>query len=347
MNLYQKPPELYDGLRLHQNENTAGCSPRVIEALRGVRADQICFYPPYAAAIEACGEHFGVPPETIVLTNGLDEGIMGIAVASLRPTGDGFIPEAVIPQPSFEIFQFDAEVVGGRAITVAPRPDFEFALDDVLRAITSRTRVVFLTNPNNPTGAAMPLDAVRAIAEAVPPEALVLLDEAYADFGGATFIPELSAHPNVIVGRTFSKAFGLAGLRIGCLVGAADRLNAIRLVTPVYSVNIAAVVALQAALDDRGFVRDYLRQVEESKTLLYAACDRWNLRYWKSHANFVLVRVGEGAAALVEGAAARGIYLRDRSGEPGCAGCVRIGTGVVEHTRRAIAVLEEVLCAAR
>jgi len=347
MSLYQKPPELYEGLRLHQNENTAGCSPRVLEALRGVRADQICFYPPYAAAIEACGRHFGVRPETVVLTNGLDEGIMGIAVAFLRPTPDGLIPEAVIPQPAFEIFQFDAEVVGGRTVMVPPRPNFEFALDDVLRAITSRTRVVFLTNPNNPTGAAMPLEAVRAIAEAVPREAVVLMDEAYADFGGATFIPELSVYPNVIVGRTFSKAFGLAGLRIGCLIGAEDRIDPIRLVTPVYSVNIAAVVALQAALGDSSFVTDYLRQVEESKTLLYAACDRLKLRYWRSHANIVLVRVGESAATLVDGAAARGIYFRDRSAEPGCAGCIRVGTGVVEHTRRAIAVLEEVLCAAQ
>jgi histidinol-phosphate aminotransferase len=136
-------------------------------------------------------------------------------------------------------------------------------------------------------------------------------------------------------------------LRIGCLVGAADRLDPIRLAIPVYSVNIAAVVAMQAALDDRSFLADYIRQVAESKALMYAACDRLGLTYLKSSANFVLVCAGERTAALVSGAAERGIYLRDRTTEPGCAGCVRIGAGVVEHTRRCIAVMEEVLCAAQ
>src|SRR5205823_2880796 len=105
--------------------------------------------------------------------------------------------------------------------------------------ITPRTRVVFITNPNNPTGVSTPLEAIRQVARAVPNEAIVFVDEAYAEFSGTTFIPELPAFPNVIVGRTFSKAFGLAGLRIGCLVGAAERLDPIRLVIPVYSVNIA------------------------------------------------------------------------------------------------------------
>ena len=174
MTRYVKPPELYDGLRLHQNENTGGCSPRVLDALRTLRADQIGFYPPYATTVEACATHFGVSPDLVALTNGLDEGIMGLAVAYLRSAGNGTLPEAVIPEPAFEIFEFDTEVVGGRAVTVAPRPDFEFALDSVLSAITPRTRVVFLTNPNNPTGVPMPLDAIRTIAAAVPQEAVGL-----------------------------------------------------------------------------------------------------------------------------------------------------------------------------
>ena len=115
----------------------------------------------------------------------------------------------------------------------------------------------------------------------------------------------------------------------------------------MYSVNIAAVVAVEAALEDPAFIQDYLRQVRESKALVYALCDRLALHYWKSDANFVLVRVGEHAPRIVADAAARGIYLRDRSSEPGCAGCIRITTGIVEHTRKGLAVLEEVLCAAR
>ena len=282
MNQYQRPVELHGGLRLHMNENTAGCSPRVLDALRSLRADEISFYPHYSAAIEACAGHLGAPANSVALVNGLDEGLTGIATAYLRSSAGGFVPEAIIPEPAFEIFKFDTEVVGGRPIPVMPHPDFSFPLDDVLAAITPRTRVVFLTNPNNPTGVPMPLEAIRRIARAVPDEAIVFVDEAYADFSGMTFIPELPSFGNVIVGRTFSKAFGLAGLRVGCLVGTQERLDPIRLAIPVYSVNIAAVVAVRAALDDRAYVDDYLRQVTASKSLLYAACDRLELAYWPS-----------------------------------------------------------------
>lgn len=346
MMMYDKPPELYDGLRLHQNENTLGCSPRVLEALARLRAEEIAFYPPYAAATRACAEYLGVAPDRLALVNGLDEGLMGLAVAYLRPPVGGPIPEAIVPEPAFEIFRIDTEVVGGQIVSVMPRPDFSFPLDAVLGAITPRTRVVFLTNPNNPTGVSMPFEAIRQISRCVPVGAVVLVDEAYAEFAGRTFIPELPSFPNVLIGRTFSKAFGLAGLRIGCLVGAPDVLDPIRAVVPVYSVNIAAVAAVQAALGDRVFLQDYLRQVQESKTLLYEACDRLGLKYWKSDANFVLVGAGDRCNELVAGIATRGIYLRDRSKEPGCGGCFRISTGSVGHTRRAIAAIEEVLCAA-
>ena len=345
---YEKPAELYDGLRLHQNENTRGCSPRVLEALASLRADQIGFYPPYAAVTAACAGYFGVTTDRVTLVNGLDEGIMAVAVAYLRPeAGSHVVPEAIVPEPAFEIFRFDTAVAGGRVVPVMPNPDFRFAEEEVLAAVTPRTRVVFLTNPNNPTGVPVPFEAIRNIARRVPKEAIVFVDEAYAEFAGRSFIPELPQFPNVIVGRTFSKAFGLAGLRAGALVGASDTLDPARYAIPVYSLNIAAVVALQAALGDPGYVAEYVRQVKESKALLYAACDRLGLTYWPSDANFVLVRVGNRVDAVVDGARARGVYLRNRSSEPGCEGCLRIATGYVDHTRRGIAVIEEVLCGAR
>jgi len=347
MSHYQKPPELYAGLRLHQNENTGGCSPRVLAALAGLSAEQIGFYPPYAAATDAVAAYLGVPPDRITLVNGLDEGIMALAVACLRASIGGLQLEAVVPEPAFEIFRFDTAVAGGRLVQVMPRADFTFPLDEVLRALTRQTRVVFVTNPNNPTGVAVPLDAIRTLAARMPPGGVVFVDEAYAEFNGETFIPELDAFPNVIVGRTFSKAFGLAGLRIGCLVGAPDTLDPVRRAIPVYSVNIAAAVAIRAALSDLDHLHDYLRQVAESKQLLYAACDRLGLSYVRSRSNFVLVCAGDRTDALVKGALDRGVYIRDRSTEPGCAGCIRIAAGIVEHTRRAIAVMDEVLCAAR
>src|SRR5437773_2139489 len=148
MTHYQKPPELYDGLRLHQNENTGGCSPKVIEALAMLRADQIGFYPPYAAATDAVARYLDVSPDRVTLVNGLDEGIMALAIAYLRPSVGGVVLEAIVPEPAFEIFRFDTAVAGGRLLQVMPKPDFVFALDDVLAAITAQTRVVYLTNPN-------------------------------------------------------------------------------------------------------------------------------------------------------------------------------------------------------
>ena len=347
MSHYQKPPELYDGLRLHQNENTGGCSPRVLEALARLRADEIGFYPPYADATAAVAKYLGVQPDEITLANGLDEGIMAIAVAYLRAEIGGPRLEAIVPEPAFEIFRFDTAVAGGKLVQILPHADFSFPLDEVLAAITPNTRVVFLTNPNNPTGVGMALDAVRTVARAVPPGAIVFVDEAYAEFAGVSFLPELLRFPNVIVGRTFSKAFGLAGIRIGCLVGDPSTVYPIRQAIPVYSVNIAAVVAVQAALQDLDHLNGYLAQVAESKRLLYEACDRLGVKYWRSLSNFVLVCAGDRTDAIVKGAFARQIYLRDRSTEPGCAGCLRMATGVVEHTRRAISVMEEILCAAR
>ena len=343
---YQKPAELYDGLRLHQNENTGGCSPRVLAALASLGAEQVGFYPPYNAATRACARYLGVDPDRLSLVNGLDEGIMATAVAYLRPRPGQPVAEAIIPEPAFEILGFDTEVVGGRAVRIAPQPDYSFPLDQVLDAITERTRVVFITSPNNPTGVTTPHAAIRTISSRVPTGAIVFVDEAYAEFAGTSFIPELDQHANVVVGRTFSKAFGLAGLRVGAITGHPDTLEPIRLVVPVYSVNIAAVVAVQAALEDLTFVDDYKRQVEESKALLYRACDRLGLRYWRSAANFVLIDAGDRAALLSRGAAARGIYVRDRSQEPGLTGCLRVAAGVVRHTQRCIDVFEEVLCAA-
>jgi len=343
---YQKPAELYDGLRLHQNENTGGCSPKVLEALASLTAEQVGFYPPYAAAEEACAAYLGVARERLSLVNGLDEGIMAVAVSYLRPRAGHDRPEAIIPDPAFEILAFDTEVVGGRPIRVEPNPDFTFPLVRVLDEITPNTRVVFITSPNNPTGVMTSLDDIRAVASRIPPGAIVFVDEAYAEFSGVSFIPELARHPNVIVGRTFSKAFGLAGLRIGAVTGHPDALEPIRLVVPVYSVNVAAVVAVQAALQDLAYVEQYKGQVAESKALLYAACDRLGLRYWKSAANFVLINAGARADRLARGCAARGIYLRNRSTEPGLEGCLRVGAGVVAHTQRCITAFEEVLCAA-
>jgi len=344
MSGYLRVPDPGDGLRLHLNENTAGCSPRVVDALRRLSATDMSFYPDYAAAHRATAVHLGVPESRLLLLNGLDEGLHLASFAMLRHVA-GAPAEAVIVEPAFDMYAASATAAGGRVVTVPPRADFAFPADETLAALTDRTRLVFLTNPNNPTGQSIAREDIGRIADAAP-RALVLVDEAYAEFSGQTWIDGagLDRHPNVVVGRTFAKAHGLAALRAGALVGREDTLEPIGRLAPPYNLNVCAAAALVAALADHEHLRWYCDQVERSKTLLYAACDRLGLGYWPSAANFVLVRVGDRAVALLDGLARRRIFVRDRTTEPGCAGCVRITTGVVAHTEACIAAMEAVLC---
>jgi histidinol-phosphate aminotransferase len=337
--LWDEPPDRDDGLRLHLSENTGGCSPRVIRALAGLRPADIASYPTYRSAIARCARHFGVEPEQIVMVNGLDEGILALAVLQLRLAG-GSAAQAVILEPAFEVFKIAVTVAGGAIVPIAPGRDFACPVQDVLAAINDQTRLVLLASPNNPTGITVPAADVRAIARRLPAGAIMLVDEAYGEFANSTFLSSLGDCPNVVVGRSFSKAFGLAALRLGCLIGAPEVLEPLRLVRPIYSINGAAVVALRAALDDHAYVERYVREVAQSKALVYAACDRLGFRYWRSESNFVLVRVGEPAADFVAWSAARGIHVRDRSSLAGCAGCVRVTAGIVDHTRRFLEVLE-------
>ncbi len=345
---YERVATPASGLRLHLNENTAGCSPRVIDALRAFTREQAAFYPDYDAPIAAAARWLNVAPEQLLLTNGLDEGILAVSIAALRGSAAADPYDAIVVVPAFDMYAACADAAGGRVVEVPLGGDFSFPLDRVLAAVTDRTRLVFLTNPNNPTGQPIAPAAIRAVASAAP-HATVLLDEAYADFSGTTFIDRdaFDRLSHVIVGRTFAKAHGLAGLRVGALVGTPERLAPLRRVVPPYSLNACAAVALPAALDDRAYFDAYVQQVTASREMLYAAFDRLGVKYWRSAANFVLACFGGQCASTIAGLAARQIYVRDRSADVGCEGCVRITAGVTEHTRAAIAAIEEVLCGAR
>jgi histidinol-phosphate aminotransferase len=337
-----------EGLRLHLNENTGGCSPAVLEAMRALSAEDAACYPDYTDAIAACADYLALPPERVLLTNGLDEGILAACIAGLKGSTPEAPLDAIVIVPAFDMFASSAEGVGGRVIEVPMDEDFGFPLDAVRNAITPATRLVFITDPNNPTGLSVPADAIFTIAAAAP-HAIIFVDEAYADIRGRTTIgdPRLEQYPNVVIGRTFAKAQGLAAIRVGALTGHEATLQRIRRVVPPYSINIAAAVALPAALRDRAHIARYVSESRESKERLYGALDRLEITYWRSDANFVLARIGARAGELTAALRERGIYIRDRSRAPLCAGCVRITTGMVEHTERAIAAIEEVLCAVR
>ena len=343
---YERAAAAAKALRLHLNENTAGCSPRVMEALQRVTREEVAFYPDYTEITAVTARFFGVPAERVALTNGLDEGILAVSLAALRRINPG-TGDAIVVVPAFDMYAACVDAAGGRIVEVPMGADFEFPLNAVLDAIDVTTRVVFLTNPNNPTGGLIPRNALRTIAEQAP-HALVFIDEAYADFSGATVLddPAFSDMPNVVVGRTFAKAYGLAGLRAGALIGHPATMDDIRKVLPPYGLNAFAVAALEAAMDDVAYVDWYRRQVEHSKELMYEAFARLDVKHWKSAGNFVLIHLGDDAPAIIAKLARLGVVVRDRSSDPACAGCVRVAAGVTEHTKRFLAALEEVLCAA-
>lgn len=336
-------PDPGAGLRLHLNENTGGCSPRVLEAIRRLDASQVATYPSYRSLVLACAAHFGVDPDWVLLTNGLDEGILMAALGHIARTR-AHEAETIVPLPAFDPYPNATAAVGATAVGIPPGPDFVFPTDAVIAAITPRTRMIFLNTPNNPTGQLIPVPDLKRIAAAAP-DAIVLIDEAYIEFGGTSFLPQLAAYPNVLVGRTFSKAYGLAGMRVGVLVGQPPALDPVRAVTLPFNINAVALVATLAALEDRDFLPNYAAQVAESRRRLYAACRRLGLEYWESAANYVLVRVGDAVPLVIEALAKRRIHVRDRSNDPHTPGCIRITAGVLEHTDAAIEALESVLAA--
>jgi histidinol-phosphate aminotransferase len=333
-------PDPGDGLRLHLNENTGGCSPRVLEAIRNVRQSDVSAYPQYREAVTATARHFGVDPDWVLLTNGLDEGILMAAVGHIAKAG-AIDSETIIPLPAFDPYANSTAAVGATAVRVPPGLDFVFPTQAVIDAITSRTRMIFLNTPNNPTGQLIPIADLTRITEAAP-DAVVLVDEAYIEFGGTTFLPQLPKYPNVLIGRTFSKAYGLAGLRLGVVIGQPQALDPVRAVTLPFNINGVALAALRAVLDDTEFLPRYAAQVQQSRERLYSACRRLGLHYWPSAANYVMVHVGY-TAPYAQALAARGIHVRDRSKDPTTPGCIRITAGMIEHTDTAIEALDSVV----
>ena len=340
----QGTPSTGEGLRLHLNENTGGCSPRVMEAIRRVRPSDVSVYPHYREAVTATARHFGVDPDWVLLTNGLDEGIL-MAVVGHIAKARAHDAETIIPLPAFDPYTNSTVAVGATAVRVPPELDFAFPTQAVIDAITPRTRMIFLNTPNNPTGQLISVPDLVRISEAAP-GAVVLIDEAYIEFGGTTFLPELARFPNVLVGRTFSKAYGLAGMRIGVVIGQPQALDPVRAVTLPFNINGVALIAMRAALDDTESLPRYAAQVQESRERLYDTCRRLGLQCWPSAANYVMVHVGE-TAPFIKALAARAIHVRDRSKDPTTPGCIRITAGMIEHTDAAIEALDEVMALRR
>jgi histidinol-phosphate aminotransferase len=337
MHAYRPPLAARRGLRLDFNESTIGCSPRVLERLRSLDAETLARYPEREPLERAVADFLGLDATQVLLTNGMDEGIHLLCAAYLEP-GD----EAIIVVPTFAMYSIFARVEDARIVPVFACKDFAFPLETVLSRITSRTRLIAMANPNNPTGMAVDSDVLLKVARAAP-HASVLVDEAYFEFHGKTLLHAMARPANLFVGRTFSKAYGLAGLRIGILAGDANQIAMVRRVASPYNVNAVALAVLPEALQDQPYVKRYVAEVQRGRHRLQQELASLRLRYWPSQANFVLVRVGSDYARFMQALRARGILVRDRNYDPGCEGCVRLTVGAEEHMQILIAALHEVV----
>jgi len=202
--------------------------------------------------------------------------------------------------------------------------------------------LIAIANPNNPTGSAASEQEILLVAQATP-EAAVLVDEAYFEFHGRTLLGARRQTPNLFVVRTFSKAYGLAGLRAGVLMGDTQHMRTVRKVASPYNVNSVALACLPEALADVAYVGDYVAEVCAGRERLQCELQKLGIPYWPSRANFVLMHLGESNAAFVHAMSNRGILVRDRSRDPGCEGCVRITLGSREQTTRLLSALTEVV----
>jgi histidinol-phosphate aminotransferase len=327
-------------LRLDFNENTVGCSPAVLRALSRMTAKVMAIYPEYQATTKRLARYFGVRRAEMHLTNGIDDALHLIA--------DTFIEDGdpvLIVEPTFDMYRFFAELAGGRVVALRYDDEMRFPVDAVVRALrqppTLRPRVLFIANPNNPTGTLLQREELRRILRAAS-RTLVLVDEAYFDFSGLTILPWIRRYPNLLVARTFSKSAGLAALRVGCLFGKSEMLAAMRRACTPYPVNSAALVAAEAAIRDPRFLRNYTREVLQSRTLLEKGLVRLGAQIYPSGANFVLADFGPVAKRLVRALERKGILVRGRRDFPR-EGFVRISAGTRADTRKVLRAMERIL----
>ena len=331
---YHPPLAGRDGLRFDFNENTVGCSPRVLARLRKLGPEELAKYPEREPLEAMVAESLGIAAPELLLTNGVDEAIHLLCETYLE-LGD----EALIVVPTYSMYRIYVMAAGAQLIAVPAGKDFHFPADDVCSRITPRTRMIAIANPNNPTGTVASAKDLRRIARSAPDTA-VLVDEAYFEFYGQSMLDARNDFSNLFVARTFSKAYGMAGLRLGALVGNAGQMRAVRRVSSPYNVNAVALACLPEALGDQAYIQQYVSEIHESRARLERTLEASGIQFWPSQANFVLARVG-AASSFVEHMRRRGILVRDRSSDHGCEGCIRITLGPREHTDRLLGALQE------
>jgi histidinol-phosphate aminotransferase len=321
-------------LRLDFNENTVGCSPKVIEAIsKYLTADHLTVYPEYVDAMADLAAFFKVKTDEFAMTNGTDEAIQ-VLVNTYVDDGD----DVLLLRPSYAMYRFYSEVAGASVRELEYRKkDLAFPIDEFLAALRPETKAVLIANPNNPTGTGVTLENIELILETAP-EAAVLIDEAYFEFCGVTALPWIRKYPNLFVSRTFSKTYGMAAMRCGCIFSNKDNVQWLRKAQSPYSVNMLAAVAARAAVKDTDYIARYVGEILAAKELCYFGLDKLNIPYFMSQANFILFRAGDRAIPIRDALRDKGVLIRDRSYE--IPGCVRVTIGTREQVQRFLTELE-------
>lgn len=325
-------------MRLDFNENTVGCSPKVIETLKKIKQGSLSVYPEYNKFREKLSGFLKVKFDQVMPTNATDEAIKTVIETYIEKGKD----EIIIPVPTFAMFKFYAQLNEAIIREVLYNDDLSFPTEKVLEEINSKTKIVVLVNPNSPTGTSIKKeDIVKIIKKAKDNNSLVLIDEAYYLFFNESSIKLINEFDNLIVSQTFSKAFGMANLRLGHLVSNEENIkNLLKVISP-YSVNGIAVTCAFAALDDYDYVKEYVKEVNKSKIRLYNTLEKLNVKYYKSDANFLLIDVGDKCYDYCEKLKQKGILVRNRTNDQLLEGCVRITIGTDEQTEKLIKALEE------
>ena len=333
---YRPPMEGRAGkLRLDFNENTVGCAPEVVRALRrALTAEMLTRYPEYGESRETLAGYFGVKPEEMLLTNGTDDAIKAICDAFVDP-GDVLL----VPAPTFPVYEFFHNVAGGAIERVRYDERFQLPVESIVTAINKKTRWVALASPNNPTGTQISKPDLRTLLEAAP-LVLVLVDEAYYDYSGQTVLPWIRKYENLLVTRTFSKAFGLAALRMGFIFGNPELVELMHRAQNPFQVNSLAMLAASIAIQHEGHVKRYVAQVRANRDRVYRWLESRGIPYVRSSANFILTRVGERAPEIAQRLRAEGILVRDWSYDPHLKGYLRFTIGSRTQTRRLLEELE-------
>jgi histidinol-phosphate aminotransferase len=333
---------LRDVIKMASNENALGMSPRALAALQAHAAEAFQ-YPEVSSPdlLGALARLTGAPAEQIITGNGSDSVLYVLAMTLLRP-GD----EVIIPRITFQVYETVSRVMGARIVET--RMDgYGIDLEDILRAVTPDTRLLWLCNPNNPTGTLVDESAFARLLERLPPQVFVVHDEVYHDFADRERMPRalqrvVAGAPNIFCVRSFSKAYGMAGLRLGYGVGPADLVATMHRVRPPFDVSVAAEKAGVAALGDRVFYDETLRMVSEGKGMLARELSAFGLKCVESHTNFVVVEVGGDDRAVVDGLIDAGVIVRPGAGY-GLPGRIRVTVGRPEENRRFVAALRGVL----